>query len=181
MVTTTGLFQELRLHTGCTAPRGRGCWGGGGRGTRYLLPAGEEMDVGEGQGQPGPRGQLGTVLAGESWLPTTLEAFAVAALAPTGPCTAHLHPLASTSLLLLRAWLPGFTAPPQSNPPQHSDSSPSQFPPTPEQPQAHHQPPVASLPVCLRPNPASLHFLYAFLPPGNCHPLFPPQPPSPQI
>ena len=27
MVTTTGLFQELRLHTGCTAPRGRGCWG----------------------------------------------------------------------------------------------------------------------------------------------------------
>lgn len=86
-------FPRAQTTHGLHGPMGSGLLGAaGGRGTRYLLPAGEEMDVGEGQGQPGPRGQLGTVSAGESWLPTTLEAFAVAALAPTGPRTAHLAP-----------------------------------------------------------------------------------------
>lgn len=74
----------------------------------------------------------------------------------------------------------GFHGSTPVNPCQHTDSSPSQFLPLPEQPQAHHQPPVVSPPVFLRPNPASLHFPYAFLPPGNCHPLSP-QPSSPQI
>lgn len=122
MVTTTGLFQELRLHMGGTASWGQGCCWGGGLGSGLLggragAHGGEEMDVGEGRGQTRPRGQLGTVSAGESWLPTRLEAFAAAPLDPTGLHRAHLHPLASNILPLLSAWLPGVTAPPQSTPP----------------------------------------------------------------
>ena len=94
-----------------------GLTGSGLLGGRAGAHGGEEMDVGEGRGQPRPRGQLGTVSAGESWLPTRLEAFAAAPLGPTGLRTACLHPLASNILPLLSAWLPGVTAPPQSNPP----------------------------------------------------------------
>lgn len=108
-------FSKGSDYTWAARPHGVGAVVGTGWGTRRLLPEGEEMDVGEGRGQPGPCGQLGTVSAGESWLPTRLEAFAVAPLAPTGPRTAHLHPLAS-NILLLSAWLPGVTAPTQSNP-----------------------------------------------------------------
>ena len=107
-------FSKSSDYTRAARPHGVGAVGGAGGGAQDACR--EEMDVGEGQGQPGPHGQPGTVSAGESWLPTTLQAFAVAALAPTGPRTAHLHPLASNSLLLLTAWLPGFTVPPQSTP-----------------------------------------------------------------
>lgn len=44
--------------------------GSGGRGTRCTPPdsANEGIDSAEGQGQLGPQRQLGTALAGESWL-----------------------------------------------------------------------------------------------------------------
>lgn len=109
-------FPRAQTTHGLHGPTGLGLLEGQGEGHKIPSTCREEMDVGKGQGQPGPHGQPGTVSAGESWLPTTLEAFVVAALAPTGPRTAHLHPLASNSLLLLTAWLPGFTVPPQSTP-----------------------------------------------------------------
>lgn len=118
MVTTTGLFQELRLHMGCTAPWGRGCWGGRGEGHKVPSTCGG----GDGRGR-GTGSARASWTAGDSVSRRILAANHVRGLCrgcpgPDRPSHGSSAPhLASTSLLLLRAWLPGFTAPPQSNSP----------------------------------------------------------------
>lgn len=100
---------------------------GEGHKVHYTHCADGKTDSAEAPGQPGPHRQLGTALAGESRLLTTLEAFPGAALSLTGPRTAHL--LSQTLTISFSSvhgfQVHGFT--PVQNP-QHADPLPSSSP-----------------------------------------------------
>lgn len=118
MVTTTA-FSKSSDYTWAARPHGVGA-AGGGRGEGHKVPS--TCGGGDGRGRgTGPARASWT--AGDSVSRRILAANHVRGLCrgcpgPDRPSHGSSGPhLASTSLLLLRAWLPGFTAPPQSNSP----------------------------------------------------------------